>query len=274
MTRSALVLLLASAVTGCSTVAATPEEAKKFIDNVNTTALRLGMENSQAAWVQATYITDDTQAISARANQAYIDTMAEFAKEAVKFDKVEVPADVRRQLNLLKLSLTMATPSDPKEGEELTKLASKLKATYGKGKWCEAASNPESCLDIDKITNTMAESFDEKRLRQNLGRLAHHFAADAQGLRALRGAFQQRCERNGLRRYRRYVALEVRHARGGIHEGTRPTVGAGAAALHVPSRLRPDEASRKVWRYRPCQWPDTHAPSGKHLGAGLDKAVA
>ena len=166
MTRSALVLLLAAALTACSTVSATPEEAKKFIDNVNTTALRLGMENSQAAWVQATYITDDTQAISARANQVYIDTMAKFAKDAGKFDKVEVPADVRRQLNLLKLSLTMATPSDPKEGEELTKLASKLEATYGKGKWCEDASNSKSCLDIDKITNTMAESFDEKRLRQ------------------------------------------------------------------------------------------------------------
>jgi peptidyl-dipeptidase A len=166
MTRSALVLLLASAVAGCSTASATPEEAKKFIDNVNTTVLRLGMENSQAAWVQATYITDDTQAIGARANQVYIDTMAKFAKEAAKFDKVEVPADVRRQLNLLKLSLTMATPSDPKEGEELTKLAAKLEATYGKGKWCEDASNPERCLDIDKITNTMAESFDEKRLRQ------------------------------------------------------------------------------------------------------------
>jgi peptidyl-dipeptidase A len=172
MKRILLVALLSAAISGCnsspssSDSAATPEEATKFIDNVNATMLKLGLESAQAAWVQATYITDDTQAISARANQAYIDTMAKFAKEAVKFDKVEVPADLRRQLNLLKLSLTMVTPSDPKEGEELTKLSSKLEATYGKGKWCEVPDKPETCLDIDKITNTMAESFDEKRLRQ------------------------------------------------------------------------------------------------------------
>ena len=97
----------------------TPEEAKKFIDNVNATMLKLGLDSAQASWVQATYITDDTEAISARANQVFIDTMANFAKDAVKFDKVEVPGDIRRQLNLLKLSLTMVTPADPKEGEEL-----------------------------------------------------------------------------------------------------------------------------------------------------------
>src|SRR5678815_5473638 len=166
MRRSGLILFLASALSACSTSAATPNEATKFIDNVNATALRLGLESSQAAWVQATYITDHTQAISARASQVYIDTMAKFAKDSVKFDKVQVPADIRRQLNLLKLSLTMVTPADPKEGEELTKLASKLEATYGKGKWCEDAGNPQTCLDVDKVTNTMAKSFDEKRLRQ------------------------------------------------------------------------------------------------------------
>src|SRR5262245_39832131 len=158
MRRSALVFLLASTVSACSTVSATPEEATKFIDNVNATSLRLGLESQQAGWVQSTYITDDTEAISARANKVYIDAMAKFAKDAVKLDKVEVPADIRRQLNLLKFSLTLVTPVDPKEGEELTKLASKLEATYGKGKWCEDASNPKSCLDIDKITDTMAES--------------------------------------------------------------------------------------------------------------------
>jgi len=172
MKRILLISLLTAAISGCNNgsssnaPAATPEEAKKFIDNVNATMLKLGLDSAQASWVQATYITDDTEAMSARSNQVYIDTMAKFAKEAVKFDKVEVPADIRRQLNLLKLSLTMVTPSDPKEGEELTKLAAKLEATYGKGKWCEDPKDEKTCLDIDKITNTMAESFDEKRLRQ------------------------------------------------------------------------------------------------------------
>ena len=169
MRRILLVCLLAAALSGCngsSGGSATPEEATKFIDNVNATMLKLGLDSAQAAWVQATYITDDTEAMSARSNQVYIDTMAKFAKDAVKFDKVEVPADIRRQLNLLKLSLTLVTPADPKEGEELTKLGSKLEATYGKGKWCKDPKDEKTCFDIDMITNKMAESFDEKELRE------------------------------------------------------------------------------------------------------------
>src|SRR6185295_17921777 len=159
-----LLLLLLSGCT--SRASATPDDAGKFIDNVNDSKLRLGAPNNQARWLADNFITEDTQAIKARTNQAYIDAMASFAKEAVKFDKLAVPTDIRRELDLLKLSLTMATPSDPKEGEELAKLSASLQASYGKGKWCENPGKPDSCLDIDKITNTMAESFDEKRLRQ------------------------------------------------------------------------------------------------------------
>ena len=58
----------------------------------------------------ANFITDDTEALSALANRRYIDAVARFAKGATAFDKVTVPADQRRQLNLLKLSLVMARP--------------------------------------------------------------------------------------------------------------------------------------------------------------------
>ncbi len=164
MRHMILGLLFLLSLPGCrSSLSASSDDARKFIDNVNETRLLLGLQNNQARWVSENFITDDTQKIAARANLSYIDAMARFAKEATKFDKVEVSAGIRRELDLLKLSLTMVTPSDPREGEELTNLAASLKATYGKGKWCAAAA---SCLDIDKITNTMAESFDEKRLRQ------------------------------------------------------------------------------------------------------------
>ena len=165
------VILLATVVLvgdGCrrNSPAATAAEAQQFINNVNETMLKLGTAQQQAGWVSETYITDDTQALTARANQAYIDAIAKFAKESVRFDRVDVPADIRRQLNLLKLSLVMATPSDPKEGEELTTIAARMDAAYGKGKWCEDPNKPQSCLDIVQITEIMANSRDERRLRQ------------------------------------------------------------------------------------------------------------
>src|SRR5881396_460450 len=168
---TALCLLLSlSACTaptsGNDAAVATGAGAQKFMDDVNETLLKLGIEGSQAGWVSETHITDDTSALNARANQRLIDATARFSKESVKFDKLDLAPDLRRELNLLKVSLVMATPSNPKEGEELTKIAANLDAAYGKGKWCPDPKKPETCLDINKITDIMRESRDPKKLRE------------------------------------------------------------------------------------------------------------
>src|SRR5207245_9562957 len=51
---------------------ATATGAQKFMDEVNETLLKLGIEASQAGWVSETQITDDTSAMNARANQRII----------------------------------------------------------------------------------------------------------------------------------------------------------------------------------------------------------
>jgi peptidyl-dipeptidase A len=165
----AVVCASIAAGTSCrsaSTAQSTPEDAKKFLETVDNTLKRLGVEQNQAGWVAQTYITQDTEALDARATQEIIEAVARFAKEATRFDGVQVPADQRRQLDLLKLSLVMVTPSDPKEAEELTRLVTGLRSAYGKGKWCRNPSDPESCLNIDDITRIMAESRIEPELRR------------------------------------------------------------------------------------------------------------
>src|ERR671918_761707 len=74
---------------------ATAEDAKAFLDTVNQSMLKLGIEASQAGWVQQNFITADTEALGARANQRYIDTIAGYVKETPRFDKLELPADQR-----------------------------------------------------------------------------------------------------------------------------------------------------------------------------------
>ena len=144
----------------------TAADADRFLTEVNDTILKLGTESAQASWVYSTYITPDTEALNARANQVFIDAVARFAKRAADFDQIEVPAEQRRQLQLLKLSLELVTPADPKEAEEVTRLATAMEATYGKGKWCREPDKPASCLDIEQITEIMATSRDEKQLRE------------------------------------------------------------------------------------------------------------
>jgi peptidyl-dipeptidase A len=142
----------------------TPAEAKTFLDTVNATLLKLGVAGSQAGWVAQNFITDDTEALDARSTQQLADATAKFAKDSTRFDKVELPADQRRQLDLLKVSLVLATPSDPKEAEEVTQLVSRMRSTYGKGKWCPDPAKPDQCHNIDEVTKVLATSRNEKEL--------------------------------------------------------------------------------------------------------------
>jgi peptidyl-dipeptidase A len=164
---AALALSIAVIIAGCqaSTAAPTAQDAKKFLDEVNTTLDRLALDAGRAGWVAQNFITVDTEAMDARATQAISDAASRWAKQAVRFDNVEVPGDQRRMLNLLKVSLVLATPSDPKESEELTNLVSSMRGVYGKGKWCPDPAKTDSCKNIDDITKLMATSRNEKEIR-------------------------------------------------------------------------------------------------------------
>jgi len=146
--------------------AATPAEAKAFLDQANQTQLKFGILGNRAGWVAQNFITDDTAAVNARISQEAIEATVKLAKDATKYDTLALPDAERRQMNVLKTSLVMVTPADPKEAEELTGIMSRLEAAYGTGKWCKDAGKPDACLNIDQITEIMAGSRDEKRLRE------------------------------------------------------------------------------------------------------------
>ena len=154
--------------TACASRPGAPaaKPAAEFLKDANATMLRLGTEAGQASWVYSTYITQDTEALNAKANQAFIEAVKRYAREAAAYDNTNVTPEERRQLDLLKLALEVVTPSDPKESEELTKLASSLEATYGRGKWCRDPAKQETCMDIEKITEVLAKSRDEKAIRE------------------------------------------------------------------------------------------------------------
>ena len=162
----AVCMSLATAACGTTPAAPTAADADAFLTRVNQTMLELGREAGQAGWVYSTFITDDTEALNARANQKYIEAVASYAKEAAKFNDVTVSPDARRQLDLLKLALVLVTPDNKPEAQELTTIAAGLEGTYGKGKWCADPKVPEQCLDVEQITEIMATSRDPVRLRE------------------------------------------------------------------------------------------------------------
>ncbi|KAA0252291.1 MAG: peptidase M2 family protein [Acidobacteria bacterium] len=154
----ALVLLALPAPAAPPTAA----EAQAFVEAAEERLLALSIESERAAWVQANFITDDTEALAALASERRTAAVVELAKQATRFDGVAVPGEVARKLALLKLALTVAAPSDAKKGAELARIVAGMEGAYGKGKWCP--EGPASCMDLETISRKMAGSRDPKEL--------------------------------------------------------------------------------------------------------------
>ena len=153
--------VLAQSTGGAPTV----DEARAFVDAAEVRLLDLTTKAGRAAWVQANFITDDTERIASDLNKDLIAASMELAKGATRFDRVPLPAELARKIKLLKLApIPLPAPSDPKLQTELAQTAAWLEATYGKGKYCKGAAAGASadatkdCLDIGKISKIMAES--------------------------------------------------------------------------------------------------------------------
>jgi len=164
-TGFALTVACTAGSSGSST-APTAAEAKQFLGRVNDDLTGLYVANQQTGWVAQNFITDDTEAIDARETQAAADATARFAKASTRFDKLELPAADRRQLTVLKNALVLATPADPKEAAEVTRLNSRIRAMYGKGKWCPDPAKPDACHNIDDVTRVLANARSEPELRR------------------------------------------------------------------------------------------------------------
>jgi peptidyl-dipeptidase A len=135
--------------------AAPPEETRAFIENAEKILLDLNVHSSRTNWVKSTYITDDTELLAAEADQKLISTQTSLVKDGQRFTGLKLSPEVVRKLLLLKVSLTLAAPSDPVHSNELTKIVAGMEGTYGKGKYCKPDGK---CLDVEDITRIMASS--------------------------------------------------------------------------------------------------------------------
>jgi peptidyl-dipeptidase A len=171
MTFRTLLLAVVLAVSASAQSAPTVQEARDFIEKAEARLLALSIEAGRAAWVQSTYITEDTEALAALASERAINDTVEFAKQATRFDGLQLPDDVARKMKLLKVALTLATPSNPKESAELTQIVARMEGAYGKGKYCPGpapdvkSGTPErKCLDLQDITKILADTREPKQL--------------------------------------------------------------------------------------------------------------
>ncbi len=145
--------------------APTAEEAKQFVTRVNQDLKGIYTDAARASWVASTYITDDTEKLAAAADEEVMAYTTRALQEATGFDGVTVDDNIRRQLNLLKLSSSLPAPDDAAKRKELATIASEMTSRYGKGKWCpEGKDDDESCLDLLELSQVLKEKEDYDEL--------------------------------------------------------------------------------------------------------------
>lgn len=144
---------------------ATAADAEKFIADAEKRLLDLNIKAGRAEWVKSTFITDDTEALAADANEVLIGATTELAEQARRFDNLDLSPELKRKLKLLKLSLTLPAPKNPAERAELTKLAASMEGDYGKGKYCPEGDKGK-CLSLTDLEAILATSRDPEELKK------------------------------------------------------------------------------------------------------------
>jgi peptidyl-dipeptidase A len=143
----------------------TAEDARKFIDAAEANLFDLEIKASRGEWVAANFITDDTEQIAADADEIFNTAATRYAKEAHRYDQVQLPPELARKRRLLELATNFPAPDDPKAQKELAQVLASLNGDYGKGKWCPDGDK-KTCLDVTAVEKLMATSRDPEELKR------------------------------------------------------------------------------------------------------------
>jgi peptidyl-dipeptidase A len=163
----------------------TVADARAFLDRAERELNALSIRASQAQWVAANFITEDTEALSAEAAKDFDVAVQRLAIESRRFDRLRLPADLRRKFTLLKLGVAAPPPSDPAEATELARITASMQADYGKGTYCRPAKAKSArgegapagasdttaqtrpgteCLQINALSRILATSRDPREM--------------------------------------------------------------------------------------------------------------
>jgi peptidyl-dipeptidase A len=141
--------------------APTPAEAKAFIDKAEADLAALSQYVNRASWVRATYITEDTMWLEAKAGAEATELATKLAIDAARYDRTAVDPVTRRKLDILTRALVAPAPQRPGAADEMATIASRLDSTYSTGKF---AYNGKT-LTLNDAEDVLASSHDPAELK-------------------------------------------------------------------------------------------------------------
>lgn len=150
------VALLAFGSPAAAQAKPTSAEAKAFVDKAEADLAAFSEYVAKSSWVRATYITEDTQWLEAKATAEQNAMVTRYAMEAAKYDGVAVDPVTARKLKLLKLYLVSPAPDRPGAASELATLTTRMDSTYSSGKF----SYQGKTLTLNDAEELLSESRD------------------------------------------------------------------------------------------------------------------
>ena len=160
---TAVAVAQAPAPTPAATPAATPspEEAKAFIDKAEADLAKLSEYVNKASWVRATYITEDTMWLEAKAGAEATTLATDLAVQAAKYDKTAVDPVTRRKLDILKRALVLPAPQRPGAADQMATIAGRLDSIYSTGKFAFKGKQ----ITLNDAEDVLANSRDPEELK-------------------------------------------------------------------------------------------------------------
>ena len=158
------VLLSIVVISSCSsqqTPALNESDVETFLERVELEDKTLGPVASSAYWLQANFITYDSQKVVADYGKRFQLLALERARQASTFDDVEVSEENRRKLNLIKNSFVMPSPLDDTLAGEIANIMAELDAMYGAGEHCFGEGD---CYDLEAFEGVIDNSRDPDEL--------------------------------------------------------------------------------------------------------------
>ncbi|OYW22015.1 MAG: peptidyl-dipeptidase [Sphingomonas sp. 12-62-6] len=113
----------------------TAAAADAFIADAEKQLADFSLDANRTQWINATYITDDTDALAAKSNAQGTELSVKLALEAAQFQKAAgLSPDTRRKLDLLRGGISLPAPTMPGAATELATIVTRMSSQYGKGK--------------------------------------------------------------------------------------------------------------------------------------------
>ena len=155
-TRLGAALAVAAAGIVLPVAGASAETADEFVARLNKEFADVLLEVNAAGWTQATYITPDTELLSAKSTEHYLGAISAAVEEAKKFEGQPMSPASKRSIELLKQQVAAPAPDDPAKRAELAKLLAAMEGKYGSAKYCP--QGPASCRDQTQLKQVLEKS--------------------------------------------------------------------------------------------------------------------